>query len=140
MKTILCILVILFSTIPSGMSVVMNIPIKVEEKVILDYHTVRVSMYTTNAVQTDSTPLVTASGFKLDSINPGKHRIIAVSWDLKKLFKYGDKVRVEGIGKYDGVYVVRDLMHSRWEKKIDILIDPTDKAISFKTAKLSKVH
>lgn len=122
------------------MSVVMNIPIKVEEKVILDYHTVRVSMYTTNAVQTDSTPLVTASGFKLDSINPGKHRIIAVSWDLKKLFKYGDKVRVEGIGKYDGVYVVRDLMHSRWEKKIDILIDPTDKAISFKAAKLSKVH
>lgn len=140
MKTILCILVILFSTIPSGMSVVMNIPIKVEEKVILDYHTVRVSMYTTNAAQTDSTPLVTASGFELDSINPGKHRIIAVSWDLKKLFKYGDKVRVEGIGKYDGVYVVRDLMHSRWEKKIDILIDPADKAISFKAAKLSKVH
>lgn len=130
----------LFSTIPSGISVVMNIPIKVEEKVILDYHTVRVSMYTTSAAQTDSTPLITASGFKLDSINPGKHRIIAVSWDLKKLFKYGDKVRVEGIGKYDGVYVVRDLMHSRWEKKIDILIDPTDKAISFKTAKLSRVH
>lgn len=106
-------------------------PIRIEQ-----YHTVKVAMYQTTGAQTDSTPLVTASGFKLDSINPARHKIIAVSYDLKKLMKWGTKVRVEGIGKYDGIYVVRDLMNQRWIHKIDILINSGDKAISFAKARL----
>jgi 3D (Asp-Asp-Asp) domain-containing protein len=35
---------------------------------------------------------------------------------------------VKGLGKkYDGVYRVEDVMHSRWRKKIDLLLNPKDK-------------
>jgi 3D (Asp-Asp-Asp) domain-containing protein len=101
-----------------------------------DYVSVNVTTYSIKAAQTDETPLITASGFVLDSINPKKDRVIAVSRDLKKKIKFGQRVRVTGIGKYDGIYVVRDLMHHRWRKKIDILINPDDKPISFRKAKL----
>lgn len=100
------------------------------------YTKVSVSMYTIEEKQTDSTPLLTASGFRVDSIKPKKHKIIAVSRDLKKKLGWGEKVRIEGIGKWDGVYRVEDLMHSRWKNKIDILINPEDKAVSFQEARL----
>lgn len=87
---------------------------------------VTMTTYTTSAKQTDSTPFVTASGFKLDSINPKKHRIIAISRDLRDTFDFGDSVYVEA-GKYSGVYRVHDLMNKRFTKKIDILINPNEK-------------
>jgi 3D (Asp-Asp-Asp) domain-containing protein len=98
------------------------------------YHKVKVTMYTIDPAQTDSTPLITASGFKLDSINPKRHRIIAVSRDLKRKYKFGTKVMIEGIGKWSGVYTIRDVMNKRFTKKIDILINPEDRAISFRSA------
>ena len=42
------------------------------EKKKLPYDIVTVTTYTISAGQTDSTPLITASGYKLDSINPKK--------------------------------------------------------------------
>lgn len=101
-----------------------------------EYITVRVTMYSTEIGQTDETPYETASGFLLDSINPKKHRVIAVSRDIKRKVKFGQRVRVAGIGKYDGIYVVRDLMHPRWKKKIDILINPGEEARVFRGARL----
>ena len=95
---------------------------------------VTLTTYKANVGETDSTPNITASGFKIT--NPKKHRIIAVSRDLKKKLRFGDKVRVTGIGKLSGVYVVRDLMNSRWKNKIDILINPDDKHTKFFKAKL----
>ena len=90
--------------------------------------TVTVTTYTTDPDETDEEPLITASGFKLDSLNPRRHKIIAVSRDLKKRYPFGSKVRVKGLGKkYDGVYKVEDVMHSRWRKKIDLLINPKDR-------------
>jgi len=59
-----------------------------------------------------------------------------VSRDLKRKLRFGDKVRITGIGKLSGIYVVRDLMHSRWKRKVDILINPTDKQTKFHKAKL----
>jgi 3D (Asp-Asp-Asp) domain-containing protein len=109
------------------------------KKKVKNYHTVKVTMYSTDTAETDNNPTETASGFIVDALNPAKHRIIAVSHDLKRIFKYGQKVRVEGIGKYSGVYYVRDLMHSRWRNKIDILINPGDRALSFYKAKLYKL-
>ena len=97
---------------------------------------VNVTTYTVNEAETDSEPTITASGFEVDSLNPKKHRIIAVSRDLKKKFKFGQKIKVTGIGKHSGVYVVRDVMNKRWKKKIDILINPDDKPFSFKKAKI----
>lgn len=58
-----------------------------------------------------------------DTITPGM-RVIAVSRDLiKRNLGHGARVRIEGL---PGVYRVRDKMHSRWRKKIDILV-PTKK-------------
>jgi len=90
--------------------------------------TVTVTTYTTDPQETDEEPLITASGFKLDSLNPRRHKIIAISRDLKKRYPFGSKVRVTGLGKkYDGVYKVEDVMNSRWRKKIDLLINPKDR-------------
>lgn len=110
--------------------------IEEKEKKKKDYRIVSVTMYTVDPLQTDSSPTETASGFIVDSLNPKKHRIIAISHDLRRILKFGKKVRIEGIGKYNGVYTVRDLMNSRFKNKIDILINPDDKARSFRKAKL----
>jgi 3D (Asp-Asp-Asp) domain-containing protein len=87
---------------------------------------VTLTTYTISKAQTDNTPLITASGFKLDSINPYKHRIISISRDLKKIIGFGDAVILENAGKYNGVWRVEDLMNSRFVNKIDILINPND--------------
>ena len=109
------------------------------EKKKLPYDLVTVTTYTISAGQTDSTPLITASGYKLDSINPKKQKVIAISRDLKRKYKFGQKVRVKGAGKLDGVYTVRDLMAKRWTKKIDILINPEDDCNKFRRVKLYNV-
>ena len=100
---------------------------------------VTVTTYTPSLEETDSTPLITASGFKINPINPKKHRIIAVSRDLKKKYKFGKKVRITGIGKLSGTYTVRDVMNKRYRKRIDILIGTKDKQTKFRKAKLYKI-
>ena len=89
--------------------------------------TVTLTTYTVDPSQTDNTPLITASGFKLDNLNPRRHRVIAISRDLKARFKFGSRVRITNAGRFNGVYVVRDLMNKRFRRKIDILINPEDK-------------
>ena len=111
--------------------------VKVDE-VIPDI--VTVTTYSVTEAQTDSTPLVTASGFKINATNPKRHRIIAVSRDLKRKYKFGQKVRIEGAGKYNGIYTIRDLMHHRWKNKIDILINPSDKHTKLRRVKMFRVE
>ena len=78
--------------------------------------------------QTDSTPLITASGKHINPNNPAGHRWIAVSRDLEKLgFVFGEKVLVTGAEQMDGVYVVEDRMNKRWTKRIDFLVNETMK-------------
>ncbi len=55
---------------------------------------VTLTTYTASENETDSTPNITASGFKIDTKNAKRHRIIAVSRDLKKKLKFGSKVRI----------------------------------------------
>ena len=100
---------------------------------------VTVTTYSPTIEQTDSTPLVTASGFKINPNNPKKQRIVAVSRDLKKKYKFGKKVRITGIGKLSGTYTIRDVMNKRYKKRVDILIGEDDKQTSFKNAKLYAV-
>ena len=97
---------------------------------------VTVTMYQPESRQTDSSPYITASGFKLDRKNPKKDRVIAVSRDLMQKLDFGDTVILEGIGEWDGEYVVHDLMNKRFKNRIDILINPKDKPTMFKEAKL----
>lgn len=108
-------------------------PIKKEKP---KYYVVKATVYTVDNKQTDSTPNITSTGYILDSINPRKHKIIAVSRDLKKILRYGSKVRVSGTGRLDGVYTVRDLMNKRWKRKIDILINPHDEMRSYNNVKI----
>lgn len=108
--------------------------VKQLKEVFID--TVKVTTYTTDPRQTDSSPYVTASGFKLDKKNPKKHRIIAVSRDIKAKLKFGAKVKVSGTGKYDGTYVVHDVMNKRFKNRIDILINPKDRPTSFDSIRI----
>ena len=100
---------------------------------------VTVTTYSPTVEQTDSTPLITASGFKINPINPKKQRIVAVSRDLKRKYKFGKKIRITGIGKLSGTYTVRDVMNKRYRKRVDILIGEDDTQTSFKNAKLYAV-
>ena len=98
---------------------------------------VTMTTYKASESETDSTPNITASGFKIT--NPKKHRIIAVSRDLKRKMKWGSKVRIVGAGKYDGTYRVHDLMNKRYRKRIDILIGKNDKQTKLRKVKIYKL-
>ena len=100
---------------------------------------VTVTTYKPTSGETDSTPNITASGFKISKKNPKKHRIIAVSRDLKRKLKFGQRVRLKNAGKYNGEYVVRDVMNKRYKKRIDILINPKDKQTKLSKVKVYKV-
>jgi 3D (Asp-Asp-Asp) domain-containing protein len=101
--------------------------------------TVTLTTYTVDPSQTDSTPLITASGFKLDNLNPRRHRVIAISRDLRARFKFGSRVRITNAGRFNGVYVVRDLMNKRFRRKIDILINPKDKHTKLTNVIINKI-
>ena len=101
-----------------------------------NYDFVTVTTYNPHSSQTDSTPKITASGYR---IGKGTTRIVAISRDLKKKYKFGTKVRITGIGKHSGVYVVRDVMNKRFTKRVDILISRRDKHTKYKRARLTRV-
>ncbi len=98
---------------------------------------VTLTTYKANESETDSTPNITATGFKIT--NPKKHKIIAVSRDLKRKYKFGQKVRITGAGKYNGTYRVHDVMNKRYKKRIDILIGHNDKQTKLKKVKIYKL-
>jgi len=100
---------------------------------------VSLSTYKADTTETDSTPLVTASGFKLDSLNPKKHRVIAISRDLKELFAFGDQVKLTNAGKFNGIWFIHDVMNKRYKNKIDILINPSDRQINLEGVVISKI-
>jgi 3D (Asp-Asp-Asp) domain-containing protein len=100
---------------------------------------VSLSTYRADTAETDSTPLITASGFKLDSLNPKKHRVIAISRDLKELFSFGDKVKLTNAGKFDGIWIIHDVMNKRYKNMIDILINHSDRQMSLKGVVISKI-
>ena len=50
------------------------------------YEVVTLTTYKSIGSETDNCPRITASGFKISKKNPKRHRIIAVSRDLKKKY------------------------------------------------------
>lgn len=100
---------------------------------------VTVTTYHAVPGQTDSTPFVTASGYKINRRNPETDKIIAISRDLKEKFKFGDSVLITNIGKYDGVYYIQDVMNKRFRKKIDILINRKDRGNKFLNVLITKL-
>jgi len=101
---------------------------EVEEKVADEFRKiVTLTTYSVTEEETDDSPNITASGFEIDEDNPKKHRIIAVSRDLKRKLRFGEKVILSNAGRFTGVWYVRDLMNSRFRNKIDVLINEDDK-------------
>ena len=100
---------------------------------------VTLTTYVPNVRETDSTPHITASGFKIDTSNPKKHRIIAISRDLKKKWGFNKKVRIRRAGKYNGVYTIKDVMNKRFRKRVDILVSSNDKPIKLSNVQISLV-
>ena len=64
--------------------------------------------------------------FRLDTTNVYSHRIIAMERTFMSELglKYGDIVKVEGTGKWDGVWQIQDTMNKKYagKKKIDFLV------------------
>ncbi|MET2984534.1 3D domain-containing protein [Aureibaculum conchae] len=83
---------------------------------------VTATAYNSTRAQTDGSPQLTAWG---DSLKPGMP-YIAVSRDLLRMgLKHNTPVKIEGL---NGIYLVKDKMHYRWRKKIDIYMGKDIKA------------
>ena len=126
---VLCFIPYNFLTSASDMKEnIVSVEKKVEEKVADSFKKiVTLTTYSVTEEETDDSPNITASGFEIDEDNPKKHRIIAVSRDLKRRLRFGEKVILSNAGRFNGVWYVRDLMNSRFRNKIDVLINQNDK-------------
>jgi len=75
---------------------------------------VTATAYNSLGYQTAGNPTITAFG---DTLEPGMNAI-AVSRDLLRAgLDHNTKIKIEG---FDGVFLVKDKMHYRWKKRIDI--------------------
>ena len=107
---------------------IVKIEKEVEEEVADEFRKiVTLTTYSTTVGETDDSPNITASGFEIDEDNPKKHRIIAVSRDLKRKLRFGEKVILSNAGRFNGIWYVRDLMNNRFKNKIDVLINSDDR-------------
>ena len=101
---------------------------------------VTVTTYNPTRSQTDSTPNQTADGTIIKPWLATKYRYVALSRDLIARwggpFEYGDYIIIEGTGKWDGVYQVRDTMNPKWVKRVDILT--TDSKFKYTDVKMYK--
>ncbi len=86
---------------------------------------VTVTTYNPTRQQCDSTPNITADGTRINPRKATQYRYVALSRDLLSRwggpFDYGDYIIIEGTGKWDGLYQVRDTMNPKWVKRVDIL-------------------
>lgn len=98
---------------------------------------VTATCYNATAAQCDSSPSVTAFGYRIDTLNAFAHRYIAVSRDLEEMFPDGTEVTIHGTA-YDGTYIVADRMSKRKVSKVDILIDSDMRADVWKNVEIRK--
>lgn len=95
-----------------------------------------------NAVpeQCDNDPMYTASMFRLNLDDVYSHKIIAMERTFMATLglKYGDVVKIEGTGTWDGVWQIQDTMNSKFagQKKIDFLVPEEIKVGKWNTIKL----
>jgi len=83
---------------------------------------VHASAYNSLRTQTSGNPAIGAWG---DRLKPGM-KVIAVSRDLIRMgLKHNTRVKIKGL---PGYYLVKDKMHKRWQRKIDIYMGTDVKA------------
>jgi len=98
------------------------------------------TLYNALPQQTDSTPLVTASGEIINGLCPESHRWVAVSPDLLKRFPFGECILVEGADEMDGIWRVTDIMNDRYTNYIDFLVEDTRKLGKWYDVKITLVN
>ena len=82
---------------------------------------VTATMYNASVQQCDDTPLITAGNYHINPTKASQQKYIAVSRDLLKIFKYGDKVKITHAGHKNGIYRITDTMAKRYVNRIDFL-------------------
>lgn len=86
----------------------------------------------------------TASMFRLNLSDVLSHRIIAMERTMMAKYglKYGDVVKIEGTGKWDGEWQIQDTMNKRFagQNKIDILLPKSDGLGKWDNVKVYKLN
>lgn len=89
---------------------------KIEDVAVIE----RLTYYNADPRQTDSSPLITAPQWKIDtaSLNTCQLRWLAVSQKMirNKVVQYGDTVMLDaGDPEIDGLWIIADCMAKRWD-------------------------
>ena len=117
---------------------------KTQEKWVLIADDVLATVYNAVPNQCDNDITHTASMFRLDLTDVLSHRIIAMERTMMAEFdlKYGDVVRIEGTGKWDGEWQIQDTMNKRFagQHKIDILIPKSKGLGQWENVKVYKLN
>ena len=105
---------------------------------------VDVTMYQPVYPQTDRTPNITADGTKIRISKASDYKFVALSRNLLKRwggpFDYGDFILLNGTGKKDGVYQVRDTMNPKWVNVVDILESENVQPYKYTDAQIYKLN
>lgn len=101
---------------------------------LYDTINVTVTTYSPTIEQCDSNPTQTASGYIIKGTS--NENIVAVSRDLINWkLNFNDTIEIKGTA-YDGKYIVKDLMNSKWSKRVDICIPHYGQDDMWKNCKL----
>lgn len=105
---------------------------------------VTVTKYNPVKEQCDDDPLITADNSKicLNNLNAGKLKWVAVSRDLRKHFKYGEKIiiKCDHDPSINGEYEVHDTMNPRYTRTIDLLSPIGDTKGKWKDVEIKKAR
>jgi 3D (Asp-Asp-Asp) domain-containing protein len=87
------------------------------------YKMVKATYYQPLAGQCDASPLVTATGYKIDLIRLKNKeiRILAISRDLLKKYPYHSEIYINSPDHLRGCWKVEDTMNKRFRNRIDFL-------------------
>jgi len=109
--------------------------------ILISIYFVVATVYNALEGQTDSSPDITASGFKINMSDPASDRIIAVSRDLEPLgFTFGRYVKVTGAGDLDGIWRIEDRMNKRFKMRIDFLVENDRKLGKWSNVKIQLIE
>lgn len=115
---------------------------RIEEVAVLTMK-VTATMYNAVEAQCDADPLTTAGMYQINPKKATQHKWVALSRDLLQRwggeFTYGDKIRISGTGKKDGVYTIVDTMNPRFKNRIDILETIGTPLYKYKNVTITKV-